>query len=130
MLTNIDSQSTKNKIVCHSIGIYRTISAFPIYCYLAYMAAKTMVAGKNDGQDSEKINKTDAENDDQCEKTDGASTTDGTVTLPAKSDGGGGRKRKRHLYNAIRTQMEFYFGDANLSKDRFLRKYVEQDPCR
>lgn len=94
------------------------------------MAAKTMVAGKNDGQDSEKNNKTDAENDDQCEKTDGASTTDGTVTLPAKSDGGVGRKRKRHLYNAIRTQMEFYFGDANLSKDRFLRKYVEQDPCR
>lgn len=94
------------------------------------MAAKTMVAGKKEVQDSERINKTDAENDDQCEKTDGASTTDGTVTLPTKSDRGGGRKRKRHLFNAIRTQMEFYFGDANLSKDRFLRKYVEQDPCR
>lgn len=93
------------------------------------MAAKTMVAGKNDGQVSEKINKTDADND-QSEKADGASTTDGAATVPAKSDGGGGRKRKRHLYNAIRTQMEFYFGDANLSKDRFLRKYVEQDPCK
>ncbi|KAH8386831.1 hypothetical protein KR093_002817, partial [Drosophila rubida] len=40
----------------------------------------------------------------------------------------GGRKRKRHLFNSIRAQMEFYFGDANLSKDRFLRRYVEQDP--
>ncbi|XP_017006136.2 la-related protein 7 [Drosophila takahashii] len=45
---------------------------------------------------------------------------------PAKKDGG--RKRKRHLFNSIRSQMEFYFGDANLSKDRFLRRYVEQDP--
>ncbi|KAH8274225.1 hypothetical protein KR018_009076, partial [Drosophila ironensis] len=41
---------------------------------------------------------------------------------------GGGRKRKRHLYNSIRAQMEFYFGDANLSKDRFLSRYVNQDP--
>uniref|UniRef100_B5DTP5 Uncharacterized protein, isoform A n=1 Tax=Drosophila pseudoobscura pseudoobscura TaxID=46245 RepID=B5DTP5_DROPS len=24
--------------------------------------------------------------------------------------------------------MEFYFGDANLTKDRFLRRYVDQDP--
>ncbi|XP_017064050.1 la-related protein 7 [Drosophila eugracilis] len=47
-------------------------------------------------------------------------------TSPAKKDGG--RKRKRHLFNSIRGQMEFYFGDANLSKDRFLRRYVEQDP--
>uniref|UniRef100_A0A1A9W8M7 Uncharacterized protein n=1 Tax=Glossina brevipalpis TaxID=37001 RepID=A0A1A9W8M7_9MUSC len=32
------------------------------------------------------------------------------------------RKRKKHYFNAIRQQMEFYFGDANLTKDRFLRK--------
>ncbi|EDW82415.1 uncharacterized protein Dwil_GK25140 [Drosophila willistoni] len=50
-----------------------------------------------------------------------------TETTKAKKDDGG-RKRKRHLYNAIRGQMEFYFGDANLSKDRFLRRHVEQDP--
>ncbi|KAH8330025.1 hypothetical protein KR074_007242, partial [Drosophila pseudoananassae] len=48
------------------------------------------------------------------------------TSSPAKPNGG--RKRKRYLYNAIRGQMEFYFGDANLSKDRFLRRYVDQDP--
>lgn len=39
------------------------------------------------------------------------------------------RKRKRHLFNAIRQQMEFYFSDANLAKDRYLKKLIEQDPC-
>ncbi|XP_061390120.1 la-related protein 7 [Musca vetustissima] len=38
------------------------------------------------------------------------------------------RKRKKHYFNAIRAQMEFYFGDANLSKDRFLRQLIEKDP--
>lgn len=131
--TNFDSKVIKGTIdCCHSITFLVLIELslfFLLDCYLAYMAAKTMVAGKNDGQNSEKLNKTDVEND-QSEKPDGASTTDGTATVPAKSDNGGGRKRKRHLFNAIRTQMEFYFGDANLSKDRFLRKYVEQDPCK
>lgn len=39
------------------------------------------------------------------------------------------RKRKRHIFNAIRQQMEFYFSDANLAKDRFLKQLVEKDPC-
>ncbi|CAD7093975.1 unnamed protein product [Hermetia illucens] len=38
------------------------------------------------------------------------------------------RQRKKSYFNAIRKQMEFYFGDANLSKDRFLRKLIEEDP--
>ncbi|XP_054727004.1 la-related protein 7 [Anastrepha obliqua] len=38
------------------------------------------------------------------------------------------RKRKRHHYNAIRKQMEFYFGDANLLKDRFLKQLIDKDP--
>ncbi|XP_023298021.2 la-related protein 7 [Lucilia cuprina] len=38
------------------------------------------------------------------------------------------RKRKRHYYNAIRAQMEFYFGDANLTKDRFLKQQLDKDP--
>lgn len=40
------------------------------------------------------------------------------------------RKRKKHYYNAIRAQMEFYFGDANLSKDRFLKQLLDKDPCK
>lgn len=40
------------------------------------------------------------------------------------------RKRKKHYFNAIRKQMEFYFGDANLTKDRFLRKLIDKDPCK
>ncbi|XP_075155381.1 la related protein 7 [Haematobia irritans] len=38
------------------------------------------------------------------------------------------RKRKKHYYNGIRNQMEFYFGDANLSKDRFLKQLIDKDP--
>lgn len=40
------------------------------------------------------------------------------------------RKRKRQYYNAIRNQMEFYFSDANLSKDRFLKNLITVDPCK
>ena len=39
------------------------------------------------------------------------------------------RKRHRELYANILKQMEFYFGDANLSKDRFLAKLIAEDPC-
>lgn len=38
------------------------------------------------------------------------------------------RHRKRHLYENIMKQMEFYFSDANLSKDRYLGDLVKTDP--
>ncbi|XP_065365134.1 la-related protein 7 [Calliphora vicina] len=55
------------------------------------------------------------------------------VTMPDQLDLEGEqkksyRKRKKHYYNAIRAQMEFYFGDANLTKDRFLKQQLDKDP--
>lgn len=41
-----------------------------------------------------------------------------------------GRHRKKGLYNAIRQQMEFYFSDSNLTKDRFLPQLISEDPCK
>ena len=38
------------------------------------------------------------------------------------------RKRLKHICAQIREQMEFYFGDANLSKDRFLKRLMDEDP--
>ncbi|XP_031617048.1 la-related protein 7 [Contarinia nasturtii] len=38
------------------------------------------------------------------------------------------RKRKKQYFNRIRQQMEFYFGDSNLSKDRFLSKLMAENP--
>ncbi|XP_046393000.1 la-related protein 7 isoform X2 [Ischnura elegans] len=38
------------------------------------------------------------------------------------------RRRRKKIYQAIRQQMEFYFSDANLTKDRFLSKITLQDP--
>lgn len=38
------------------------------------------------------------------------------------------RQRKKRKINEIRQQMEFYFSDANLSKDRFLNQLVANDP--
>ncbi|KPJ13394.1 La-related protein 7 [Papilio machaon] len=38
------------------------------------------------------------------------------------------RHRKRQLYDNIIKQMEFYFSDANLSKDRYLNELVNKDP--
>lgn len=38
------------------------------------------------------------------------------------------RHRKKHLYDNILKQMEFYFSEANLSKDRFLGDLVKNDP--
>ncbi|XP_034119555.1 la-related protein 7 [Drosophila albomicans] len=95
------------------------------------MAAKTIAADKTgDGQEpQEKSHKADvtAHEHEPVASGDQADVT-GTSPGGIKSETGGGRKRKRHLFNSIRTLMEFYFGDANLSKDRFLRRYVEQDP--
>ncbi|EDW32641.1 GL18292 [Drosophila persimilis] len=89
------------------------------------MAAKVTASDKSEGQEptskAEKVPPLD-----QIEQD--AKETDAESSEPAKRDAAaGGRKRKRHLYNSIRSQMEFYFGDANLTKDRSAR-YVDQDP--
>uniref|UniRef100_A0A182QJF1 Uncharacterized protein n=1 Tax=Anopheles farauti TaxID=69004 RepID=A0A182QJF1_9DIPT len=39
-----------------------------------------------------------------------------------------GRSRQKHKFNSIRRQMEFYFSDANLTKDRYLGQLVQRDP--
>uniref|UniRef100_A0A182LYR1 Uncharacterized protein n=1 Tax=Anopheles culicifacies TaxID=139723 RepID=A0A182LYR1_9DIPT len=39
-----------------------------------------------------------------------------------------GRHRSRHKFNSIRTQMEFYFSDANLTKDRYMGQLVRDGP--
>lgn len=38
------------------------------------------------------------------------------------------RKRKRALHSSIRSQIEFYFSDANLSKDRFMQSAIKDEP--
>lgn len=38
------------------------------------------------------------------------------------------RHRKKLLYEKIMHQMEFYFSDANLTKDRFLTQVIKEDP--
>lgn len=38
------------------------------------------------------------------------------------------RHRKKQVYDNILKQMEFYFSDANLTKDRFLGDLVKKDP--
>lgn len=56
--------------------------------------------------------------------------------IPYKDEGEKGaqskkpRKRKKQIYNVIRQQMEFYFSNANLSKDRFLKKLIEDDTSK
>lgn len=37
------------------------------------------------------------------------------------------RRRKKKLFNGIREQMEFYFSDANLRKDRFMGELVQEN---
>lgn len=37
------------------------------------------------------------------------------------------RHRKKQLFNTIRAQIEFYFSDSNLSKDRFLSDKVKEN---
>ncbi|CAG9763148.1 unnamed protein product [Ceutorhynchus assimilis] len=44
-------------------------------------------------------------------------------TLPTKKS----RNRKKHFYNTILQQMEFYFSDSNLTKDRFLSQLLSEN---
>ncbi|XP_044753555.1 la-related protein 7 [Coccinella septempunctata] len=39
-----------------------------------------------------------------------------------------GRHRKKQLYKSILQQMEFYFSDSNLSKDRYLSQLIQENP--
>lgn len=38
------------------------------------------------------------------------------------------RKRMKGLLSNVRKQMEFYFGDANINKDRFMKQHVDSSP--
>ncbi|XP_039443906.1 la-related protein 7 [Culex pipiens pallens] len=58
------------------------------------------------------------------QQTGPAATSEQKVVSPGKK----GRHRKKHKYNAIRQQMEFYFSDANLAKDRYLSQCIKEDP--
>lgn len=40
------------------------------------------------------------------------------------------RNRRKAKINEIRLQMEFYFSDSNLTKDRFLNQLVANDPSK
>jgi len=40
------------------------------------------------------------------------------------------RLRKKELHASIVKQMEFYFSDANLNKDRFLSSLVQENSCK
>lgn len=77
-------------------------------------------------QETKSIEILNGDNPDDCGTAD--------VLMPEHSNNnehqkGPHRKRKKHYFNAIRAQMEFYFGDANLSKDRFLKQLIDKDPC-
>lgn len=41
-----------------------------------------------------------------------------------------GRHRKKQLYNSIMHQIEFYFSDSNITKDKFLLPLIQNDPCK
>ncbi|XP_054719759.1 la-related protein 7-like [Uloborus diversus] len=38
------------------------------------------------------------------------------------------KRKLKKLYSKIRTQMEFYFSDSNLVRDKFLQELISQDP--
>lgn len=40
------------------------------------------------------------------------------------------RAHKKQMYINLKNQMEFYFSPPNLSKDRFLAKKIEEEPCK
>lgn len=55
-----------------------------------------------------------------------------TIKRNNKSSGSHGkpRLRKKALHASILKQMEFYFSDANLNKDRFLSELLKTNPCK
>lgn len=57
---------------------------------------------------------------------------DGTIKRNSRSAVSRGklRLRKKALHNAILKQMEFYFSDANLSKDRYLSELLKKSSCK
>lgn len=63
-------------------------------------------------------------NDDSMVTDNDTSTTTTDAPKVTKKS----RKRKKHIFNDVRQSMEFYFSDANLSKDRFLMRLIEKDP--
>nr|CAG4635044.1 EOG090X0CQA [Alona affinis] len=68
------------------------------------------------------------ENAIKDETTDQSSNKEGNNDGATKSVKKKGRKRKKMLHASIRSQMEFYFSDANLSKDRFMQNEIKDGP--
>lgn len=67
------------------------------------------------------------------DKADDAEVKEGSVVKDEALSGtatkkGKIRKRKKGLHTAIRNQMEFYFSDANISKDRFMQTVIKDGP--
>ncbi|XP_052068212.1 la-related protein 7-like isoform X7 [Mytilus californianus] len=52
---------------------------------------------------------------------EGAETLDTETTKDKKP-----RKRMKALYGRIKQQMEFYFSDSNLSRDRYMKKQIQE----
>lgn len=38
--------------------------------------------------------------------------------------------KKQNVYKSLAQQIEFYFSSSNLSKDRFMSKLIQDDPCK
>lgn len=37
---------------------------------------------------------------------------------------------KKQIYEKLQSQMEFYFSNSNLAKDRFMSKLTQEDQCK
>jgi len=51
-------------------------------------------------------------------------------TVKRNKSRGKPRLRKKALHASILKQMEFYFSDANLNKDRYLSGLLKENPCK